>query len=269
MPLLNNQADVRALLETDRAWSVYALGDLAPGLFEQCEWHRPADETSALVLVCRIFAPPVLFALGTPAAVRPLLDEIANEPELYLHIRPEILPLLQERYEVYHEKTMWRMVLPPGKFRPAGCPGAVGLTTADLPALEGLYSDGAAAGESPDFFSPSMVADGVFYGVYEGNDLVAAAGTHLAVPTEGIGCVGNIYTRRDRRGRGLAAGLTSAVTRELLDMGVRTVALNVYERNASAIRVYERLGFVGHCFFKEGFARLRRLYPCGDRCADV
>jgi GNAT superfamily N-acetyltransferase len=254
MPPVTDRAEVRALLEADRAWSVYPLGDLSPGLFEQCDWYRPSDGTAALILVCRIFTPPVLFALGEPKAVRRLLGEIADLRELYLHIPLNILPLLQDRYEIRHEKTMWRMVLPPGQFRPMSLSDIVPLKVADLPALQRLFADGDQAGEAPDFFFPSMVADGVFRGIYEGEHLIAAAGTHLAVPCEGIGCIGNVYTRRDRRGRGLAAGLTSAVAAELLRMGVRTVALNVHEHNTLAIRVYERLGFVRHCFFKEGLA---------------
>jgi RimJ/RimL family protein N-acetyltransferase len=37
-------------------------------------------------------------------------------------------------------------------------------------------------------------------------------------------------------------------------MGLHTIALNVNQRNAAAIRVYERLGFARHCAFYEGIA---------------
>jgi predicted GNAT family acetyltransferase len=92
----------------------------------------------------------------------------------------------------------------------------------------------------------------VFFGTWENGELVAVAGTHLAVPAEGVGAIGNVYTRRDRRGLGLAGALTSAVAGELLRMGVRTIGLNVTQRNAAAIRVYERLGFFRYCDFIEG-----------------
>jgi predicted GNAT family acetyltransferase len=81
---------------------------------------------------------------------------------------------------------------------------------------------------------------------------VAAAGTHLAVPEEGVAAVGNVYTRRDRRGRGLAGRLTGAVVEALGRMNIPVVALNVSRQNAAAIRVYERLGFAIHCEFVEG-----------------
>src|SRR5258706_15624776 len=109
---------------------------------------------------------------------------------------------------------MWRMVLDPASFeRPAT--DAVRLSLADYPALLRLHGDGAAADEAPYFFAPYMVEQGVFYGLYEGTELVAAAGTHIVVPAEGVGAVGNVYTRRDRRGQGLARQVTGAVTHEL------------------------------------------------------
>jgi ribosomal protein S18 acetylase RimI-like enzyme len=257
MPRLTLPAEIRAILHTDRVWSVYAIGDLAPELFAHAVWFRSADTPPALAMLYRGFAPPVLFALGAAEKVRPLLDELGHDGDMYLHVRPEILPLLTERYEIPAKDFMWRMTLPQGGYRPASADGAVRLTAADVPALERLYADGAATGESPHFFYPSMVERGVFFGLREGDDLVAAAGTHLVVPTEGVAAIGNIYTRRDRRGRGLAARTTSAVVNELPRRELATVALNVNQENAAAIRVYERLGFVRYCAYHEALARRR------------
>jgi predicted GNAT family acetyltransferase len=100
-----------------------------------------------------------------------------------------------------------------------------------------------------------MLQDGVFFGTREAGELVAAAGTHLVACSEGVAAVGNVYTRRDRRGRGLAARTTSAVVGELLRMNVATIALNVSRNNDVAIRVYERLGFLRYCAYYEGLAR--------------
>src|SRR5262249_23740781 len=158
-----------------------------------------------------------------------------------------ILSLLQPRYRVENEQTMWRMLLDPANFRPASPGGVVRLSPDDVPALRRLYADGEAAGEAPDFFFPAMLGGGLFFGMREREELVAAAGTHLVAAAEGVGAIGNIYTRRDRRGRGLASRLTSAVAGELLRRGLPTVALNVNQRNAAAIHVYERLGFVRYC----------------------
>jgi len=135
---------------------------------------------------------------------------------------------------------------------PAARVTATRLAAPDVPALELLYADGESTGESPDFFFPSMVTDGVFFGVYEGPALVAAAGTHLVSPGETAAAIGNIYARRDRRGRGLGRVVTSAVLRALT--GIETVGLNVRADNKVAIGLYESLGFVRHCRFYEAQA---------------
>jgi ribosomal protein S18 acetylase RimI-like enzyme len=257
VPRIHDPAEIRTVLETDRTWTAYALGDLAPGYFEDSAWYRAPGGAPALALLYQAFATPVLFTLGPPEAVRTLLDEIGDQPSMYLSIRPDILPLIKARYDVHNEMPTWRMLLDRTEFRPAPASGAEPLGPADLEVLQRLYADGEAAGEAPDFFSASMLEQGVFFGIAEGDELVAAAGTHLVVPAEGVAAIGNVYTRRDRRGRGLAARVTGAVASELLGMKLRTVVLNVHQRNGSAARVYERLGFLRYCDFYEGMAVAR------------
>jgi ribosomal protein S18 acetylase RimI-like enzyme len=256
MPRITDPTAIRALLETDRSWSTYALGDLDPDQFPHCEWRATTGEQPALLLLYRRFGTPVLFTLGPAAEVRRLLEEIADEPRFYLSIRPEILPLVKERYIVHHEMPMWRMLLDPARpVRPD--PEAVRLGAPDVAALQALYADGTDAGEAPDFFFPAMVERGVFFGIREGEALVATAGTHLVSLSESTAAVGNVYTRRDRRGRGLAGRVTGAVTAELARMGLATISLNVAQRNAPAVAVYERVGFRRYCPFYEGEAERR------------
>jgi GNAT superfamily N-acetyltransferase len=258
MPRLTDRTRIRALLETDRRWAVYALGDMRPGYFEDSTWFTPADGAPAIALLYHAFSVPVLLTVGGAGHIRPLLGEIeeavGNTREMYLSVRPDVKALLAERYEIKWAKLMHRMVLEPEQFRPDTTDAAVRIGPADLDTLQALYADGAPTGESPDFFAPTMVRDGVYYGVREGKELVAAAGTHVLVPEEGVCGIGNIYTRRDRRRRGLAACVTGAVVADVLGRRVPTVALNVWENNAVARRVYERLGFRHYCDFYEGLA---------------
>ena len=83
--------------------------------------------------------------------------------------------------------------------------------------------------------------------------MVAAAGTHLLLSRrERVATIGNVYTRRDCRGRGLGRIVMSAVREALA--GIDTIGLNVRVDNRAAIRVYESLGFVRHCPFYEALA---------------
>ncbi len=257
MPPVTDPAAIRAILQTDPRWAVYALGDLAPALFERCLWLRSEGEPPALLLLYRGFETPVLFALGDAAKVQTLLDELGHDGKLYLHVRPENLPALQQRCEIVQADAMWRMTLAPADYRPAPTDAALRLGPGDLAALQRLYADGIPHGEEPHFFLPSMVEEGVYYGIYEDSELIAAAGTHLVVPRESVAAIGCIYTRRDRRGQGLAACVTSAVVNELQRLGLATIALNVKQDNARAVRVYERLGFVRYCAYYEGLVQSR------------
>ncbi|HUX77330.1 MAG TPA: GNAT family N-acetyltransferase, partial [Anaerolineae bacterium] len=101
-------------------------------------------------------------------------------------------------------------------------------------------------------FSPAQMERGVFHGVLPDGNLVAAAGTHLVSPTTGVAAVGNVFTHPDYRGQGYGTVTTSAVVAELLQLGIRDVILNVNQDNATAIRIYERLGFERYCPFLEG-----------------
>jgi ribosomal protein S18 acetylase RimI-like enzyme len=89
----------------------------------------------------------------------------------------------------------------------------------------------------------------VFHGVRDGDALLAAAGTHLLSREEGVASIGNVYTRRDRRGLGLGRRVVSAVLGDL--SGLETIGLNVRADNAAAIHLYESLGFRRHCEFFE------------------
>ena len=251
MPPLTDPHEIRSILRRDPIWSVYALGDLAPAMFPKTQWFGPD-----LSLVLRDYDTSILFAIGT-RSIREALEQ-ATSP-VHLQVQRDALDEVSRHADVQDAREMWRMVWhgPPHQPERHINPGpVVRLGAADVPALRQLYADGEATGESPDFFYPSMVSDGVFFGFHEKRQLVAAAGTHLLAREEGAAAIGNVYTRRDCRGRGLSRLVTGAVMTTLA--AIETVGLNVRADNAAAIRVYESLGFVRHCPFFEGLATVRK-----------
>ena len=253
MPQLTNPHDIRRLLRRDPIWSVYALGDLAAPMFPNTQWFTP-DVT----LVLHAFGTTILFADGT-GSIREALDHVTWP--VHLQVREDALAEIERYAVVAHQRQMWRMswndrsatIRRGGTLVPAQ---AQRLNATDVPALLRLYGDGEATGEEPDFFYPSMVTDGVFFGVYEEGVLAAAAGTHLLSREEDVAAIGNVYTRRDCRGRGLGRIVTGSVLSAVAD--VETVGLNVRADNPPAIQLYESLGFVRHCQFYEGLATVRK-----------
>jgi ribosomal protein S18 acetylase RimI-like enzyme len=247
MPLLTDKDQIRNILKTDPRWCVYALGDLTERMYSKCRWFTPD-----LTLVLHDYGTSILFAHGT-GSIKEALDHVSWP--VHLQVREDALVEIESHVRVTNVKRMVRMAW--DKNAPSKeteiAEDVKRLRQLDVAALRRLYADGETTGESPDFFYDSMVPHGVFFGVYEGPELVAAAGTHLFAPEEGAAAIGNVYVRRDRRGRGLGRAVTAAVLHRLRHLEV--VGLNVREDNIPAIRVYESLGFVKHCEFFEAIAR--------------
>lgn len=243
MPRLTDVQEIRAILGRDPVWAVYALGDLSPVMFPKTRWFGPD-----LTLVLHDYGTSILFAMGT-GSVGEALEHVTWP--VHLQVQPDALDEIARLATITTTKRMWRMGL--RGVMPGGARSITKrLDAADVPTLMVLYADGESTGESPEFFDPSMVTDGVFCGMYEGPALVAVAGTHLVSRDEGAAALGNVYTRRDRRGRGLGRLVTSAVLDALA--GIDTIGLNVRADNDAAIRLYESLGLVRHCQFVEALA---------------
>src|SRR5580658_3066119 len=119
MAQLTNHPDIRPILEQDLPWAAYALADLEPGYFEHAKWFASAD-SSALALVFIAFATPVLITVGPPAKVQEILVEIDGQlhlREMYAVVRPQVLPVLAERFQLSNQKSMLRMLLNPKRFQ--------------------------------------------------------------------------------------------------------------------------------------------------------
>ncbi len=258
---LGERHTIRDFLNQDRPLTAYALGDLDDAFWPDSAFFAASNgvRLAALVLLYRGLEPPVLTAFGDPDGVRAVFEQQALPDEVYYLFLPEMEAVLHAQYELPNGKREWRMVLDPAAF--AGvAPGSqvVRLGPDDAAALTALYRHAAEPGEEVVAFSPWQIAHGVFFGVWGGGDLVASAGTHVWSPAEGVAAIGNVFTRPDWRGRDYATACTAAVTMEALRAGLDTIVLNVRHDNASAIHVYEKLGFRLYRTFLEGPGLRRR-----------
>jgi ribosomal protein S18 acetylase RimI-like enzyme len=245
---LDDKSQILAYLETDRPYAAYAIGDLAPGMYEQCAWAGAERDgrMQALVLHYRGLEPPPLFLMGDVDGLRAILTKTLCPDGVYLTCHQEHLAMTNAFYAWQETTPMWRMMLQPARFQPASG-DAVRLSAGQSGQLAELYALGGGGA-----FSPAQVERGVFYGMSIDGEFVAAAGTHLVSVDYGVGAVGNVFTHPNHRGQGYASAATSAVVSELLDRGIRDVVLNVSQDNATAVHVYEKLGFERACPFYEG-----------------
>ena len=239
------------ILNYDRAWSLYALGDLSPDEQAHCEWRYSQNGPPAVTLFYRAFDPAVFFATGAAPAVEALLDRASLPSSLYLHIRPDLLPLVSDRYRQVTTKKMLRMMLE----RPAlvDWAGTERIGLDNLSDLIQLYSRRPAAEKDGTFFLPAQVKAGVYFGIREHGRLVAVAGTHLVNRVESAAAIGNVFCRPECRGQGLGSRVISAVVSALVREGIQTIGLNVGPDNPAG-NLYRRLGFREACEYVEGTA---------------
>ena len=248
---LDNKDEILAFLQQDRFYAAYAIGDLEPDFFPQCEWFAAGDgeRIQALALHFTGLDPHALFTMGASDGLPLILGSALRPERIYFTGRSEHVPAVQAFYSLGEINKMLRMTVRDEDFHPV-TGKALKLGPGYSSELKRLYSLGESIGESVVAFSPYQLAQGVFYGIEKRGRLVAAAGTHLVAPTYGVAAVGNVFTDPDHRGRGYATLCTRAVTRELLSQGM-DVVLNVQEGNADAIHIYEKLGYREYCRFIE------------------
>ena len=245
---IDDRAGIRARLNTDRVWSIYALADLDPHLFGLCHWWTCGE---ALALVFTGISIRPIFVSGQAGEVRELLESLPVD-QGYLNLRDHHMPQTVYQYKEPHR--MRRMVVT--KLTPR-TGDTLALGPEYVGEIERLYSTGTGAGVA---FGAFQLETGFFRGVRHGGDLVAVAGVHVVSRAEGVAGVGNVYTRGDFRGKGLAQVTTSAVVVALADAGIETIGLNVEQGNAPAIAAYQRLGFRTAFEYWEGTA-VRRNPP--------
>src|SRR4029453_992784 len=101
MPRLTDKNEIRTRLRRDPAWSVYALGDLAPSMFPKTQWLMPD-----LTLLVQDYGTTILFAMG-PGSVREALDYVAGP--VHLQVQRDALDEVARHAAVSSPRLMWRM----------------------------------------------------------------------------------------------------------------------------------------------------------------
>jgi ribosomal protein S18 acetylase RimI-like enzyme len=241
---LHDKPRIAAFLGRRPELNIYAIGDLDDFFWPYTQWYG-LEETGELREVALLYAGaglPVLLALTEdPPAMRELLRGILPllPPRVYAHLSEGIVEVLAEQYRPEEHGAYDKMHLAdPARLDAIDTAGAFQLTPADLDEAQGFY----AAAYPGNWFDPRMLETGQYFGVRRGGMLGSVAGIHVYSPEYGVAALGNIATRPELRGQGLATVATAALCRSLQER-VAHIGLNVNASNGAAIACYRRLGF--------------------------
>jgi len=240
--------EAEAILLHDPVWNCFALADLEPPLRNYSQYPIARQEEGDEYAICLILRHPIIGQVispyGSEEGVAAILNQVALPERALIQVQERHFPLLQRHYQ---PETNWRSLLrmaipspshlsliqthtPPHPIKQ--------MDMADVPALEALY---ARYGENP--LSAELFARAVFSGAYEGEQIVAAGGTHVLSQKYSIAVIGNILTAPQARRQGYATAITAALVAKLSGLHFSTIVLNVFEDNSPAVRIYQRLGF--------------------------
>ena len=259
---IRDLARIEAFLRRDEAAHVYAIADLEEPFGSRCSWFAAEsdDGIQAIALLLHGLSLPILYAVCPPAdpAARALLAAIlpALPDRFFYNLGPELDADLSESFRLEPEGRYWKMALSDRLACERVSPdGVEPLGTDDLSELTAfLERDAYQEHETGGlFFEPAMLASGAYRGIRERGRLVAIGGVHVHSTLHGVAGIGNVVTRPDARGRGLARRVSAAVIRALLPEAP-CIGLNVHEGNTAARRCYEQLGFEQVRPYDEGVA---------------
>ena len=252
---LRDVESVRALLEPRKAYTAYALAYLDKRLFPMAAFYEATSgDRSALLMHARGGLGPSMLALGDTALVGQLLGLHPGPQQAFVTVQPEHIDTVLTSHNVWRPQAMLRMQLSREDFTPPEPNPAVRrLIEADAFELNRLYN------EESTRYTGRQIVEGVYFGAYHRNWLVAAAGTHIYTRREGVAVIGNVFTHQDFRGRGLGTAVTAAVAAHVLQH-CDLIVLNVDPANRTARHVYEQLGFRDTGRLVEAMATRRHAY---------
>jgi RimJ/RimL family protein N-acetyltransferase len=244
---LHAKHEVEAFCRRNPFPHLYALGDLDDFFWPHTTWFalRESGEIRQLALLYADWAMrmPTLLALAEEPAsqmrdlLRTLLPVLPRR--FYAHLTQSVAHVLADGYRVRPHGTFHKMgLIDPSRLAGLGSE-AVPLSAANTQDLLALY----AAAYPDNWFVPRMLETGFYFGIRRGGALVSVAGVHVYSPRYKVAALGNVATRPEASGQGLATAATARLCRELLRAGIEHIGLNVKADNCGALACYQKLGF--------------------------
>jgi GNAT superfamily N-acetyltransferase len=242
---LHARDEIETFLRGNPFLHLYAIGDLDDFFWPYTTWYALMDGRGieALALFYTGIPLPALLGLtdGPVERMAALLQSISHllPRRFYAHLSGDLATVFAGDYHAQPFGLHHKMALvDPSRLDAVDTSAVIPLSMADLPDLEALYR----VSNPNSAFVPRMLETGCYYGVRQGTELACVAGIHVYSPQYRVAALGNVATRPEFRGRGLATATCARLCRSLL-ANVDQIGLNVRADNAPAIACYRRLGF--------------------------
>jgi ribosomal protein S18 acetylase RimI-like enzyme len=251
---LHDRDVIEAVLRRDPEVHLYEIGDLDDFFWPLTTWYGLEDR-GTLRNVALVYAGsdlPVVVALareGQTWGVTSLLERMRPvlPRKFYAHLAVGTSKTLAATHSVDpHGLHVRMMVKDWSALERIDTSRAVPLGPTDARELEELYADAYPA----NWFDGRMLETGAYFGVREGEVLASVSGVHVVSRAKRVAALGNVATRPELRGRGLAR-IAVAATLRALRSDVDHLGLNVDTANAEGIRLYEGLGFARVATYEE------------------
>lgn len=251
---LHERNVIEELLRRDPEVHLYELGDLDDFFWPLTTWYGLEDRGTlkSIALVYAANDLPVVVALareGQTWGVTSLLERMRPvlPRKFYAHVAVGTAKTLATTHAIEPHGLHARMMVKDwAPIESIDTSRAVPLGPADARELEALFIDAYPG----NWFDPRMLETGAYFGVREGDVLASVSGVHVVSRSHRVAALGNVATRPDLRGRGLAR-IAVAATCQALRAHVDHLGLNVDAANADGIRLYEGLGFVRVATYEE------------------
>lgn len=251
---LHDRDVIESVLRRDPEVHLYEIGDLDDFFWPLTTWYG-LDDRGTLRAVALVYAArdlPVVVALareGQTWGVTSLLERMrAVLPrKFYAHLAVGASRTLAETHHVEARGLHARMIVTDwAPLEKMDTRRAVPLGPPDARELEELYAEAYPG----NWFDPRMLETSAYFGVREDGVLASVSGVHVVSRSHRVAALGNVATRPDLRGRGLARIAVSATCRALRPH-VDHLGLNVDAANSEGIRLYEGLGFTRVAAYEE------------------
>lgn len=243
---LHSKPEVEEFCRRNLFLHIYSLGDLDDFFWPRTVWYglRERGRLTQLTLLYTGCSMPTALAYAEEPVdsmgelLRGLLPYLPRK--FYAHLTQSVADVLADDYRMQCHGTFHKMGLTDAA-RLATVDGAeaVMLRGSDVDDLRALYS----ASYPDNWFVPRMLETGFYYGIRRNGILASVAGVHVYSQPYAVAALGNIATRPEFRGQGLATIVTARLCQELRKAGIQHIGLNVRADNQHAVACYQRLGF--------------------------